>query len=78
MVHRFPLQKRESANRFARWWSRVVLVRVSGRFKCSFPMPGATVQSVFGIAGTITRLAGLSAFLELTVAWRRVSASRVS
>ena len=42
----------------------MVLVRVWVTFKCSFPIRGATVQSVFGVAGHYS-LAGLPAFLEL-------------
>jgi len=58
-----------------RWCSRVVLVKVLVSCKCPFPITRATVQSILGVTGTITCVAGLSGFLELTVAWRRVSAN---
>jgi hypothetical protein len=44
----------------------VALVKVWATFKCSFPIHGATVQSVFGVAGTISASQGFQASLPGT------------
>ena len=43
---------RDSAGRFARWWRRMVLVRVWVTFKSQLPVSGAAVQSGFGVTGS--------------------------
>jgi hypothetical protein len=52
----------------ARWWSRERLVRALVSYKFSFPIRGATVQGVFGVAGTLTASQGFQASLPGTSA----------